>query len=64
MVIFCYQIRYAGFGKHKLSESLNVLKPDLERYSVLVQQIKKYDQRTENAAYRKESDTILSVCCS
>ena len=40
MVIFRYQIRYAGFGKHKLSESLNVLKPDLERYSVLVQQIK------------------------
>ena len=40
MVIFCYQIHYAGFGKHKLSESLNVLKPDLERYSVLVQQIK------------------------
>lgn len=28
--IFRYQIRYAGFGKHKLSESLNVLKPDLE----------------------------------
>lgn len=40
MVIFRYQIRYAGFGKHKLSEKLNVLKPDLERYSVLVQQIK------------------------
>ena len=40
MVIFCYQIRYAGFGKHKLSESLNVLKPDLERYTLLVQQIK------------------------
>lgn len=40
MVIFRYQIRYAGFGKHKLSESLNVLKPDLERYSLLVQQIK------------------------
>ena len=40
MVIFRYQIRYAGFGKHKLSESLNVLKPDLERYALLVQQIK------------------------
>ena len=40
MVIFRYQIRYAGFGKHKLSESLNVLKPDLERYTLLVQQIK------------------------
>ena len=40
MIIFRYQIRYAGFGKHKLSESLNVLKPDLERYALLVQQIK------------------------
>ena len=40
MVIFRYQIRYAGFGKHKLSESLNALKPDLERYALLVQQIK------------------------
>ena len=40
MVIFRYQICYAGFGKHKLSESLNVLKPDLERYALLVQQIK------------------------
>lgn len=40
MVIFRYQIRYAGFGKHKLSESLNVLKPDLERYALLAQQIK------------------------
>lgn len=40
MVVFRYQIRYAGFGKHKLSESLNVMKPDLERYALLVQQIK------------------------
>ena len=40
MVVFRYQIRYAGFGKHKLSESLNLLKPDLERYALLVQQIK------------------------
>lgn len=40
MVIFRYQIRYAGFGKHNLSENLNVLKPDLERYTLLVQQIK------------------------
>ena len=40
MVVCRYQIRYAGFGKHKLSESLNVLKPDLERYTLLIQQIK------------------------
>ena len=40
MIIFRYQIRYAGLGKHKLSEKLNVLKPTLERYTLLVQQIK------------------------
>ena len=40
MIIFRYQIRYAGLGKHKLSERLNVLKPTLERYTLLVQQIK------------------------
>lgn len=31
MIIF----RYAGFGKHKLSESLTVLKSTLERYTLL-----------------------------
>lgn len=40
MVIFRYQIRYASFGNHKLSERLNVLRSDLERYTLLVQQIK------------------------
>lgn len=40
MIIFCYQIRYAGLGKHKLSERLTVLKPTLEHYTLLVQQIK------------------------
>ena len=40
MIIFRYQIRYACLGKHKLSERLNALKPTLERYTLLVQQIK------------------------
>ena len=40
MIIFRYQIRYAGLGKHELSERLTVLKPTLERYTLLVQQIK------------------------
>lgn len=56
MVIFRYQIRYAGFGKHKLSESLNVLKPDLERYTLLVQQIKnKTKERKTLLAEKKET---------
>lgn len=56
MVVFRYQIRYAGFGKHKLSESLNVLKPDLERYTLLVQQIKnKAKERKTLLAEKKET---------
>lgn len=64
MVIFRYQIRYAGFGKHKLSESLNVLKPDLERYALLVQQIKNKTKERKTLLAEKKADTILSVCCS
>lgn len=55
MVIFRYQIRYAGFGKHKLSESLNVLKPDLERYSLLVQQIKNKTKERKTLLAEKKS---------
>ena len=56
MIIFRYQIRYAGFGKHKLSESLNVLKPDLERYALLIQQIKnKTKERKTLLAEKKKT---------
>lgn len=55
MVIFRYQIRYAGFGKHKLSESLNVLKPDLERYTLLVQQIKNKTKKRKTLLAEKKA---------
>lgn len=56
MVVFRYQIRYAGFGKHKLSENLNAFKPDLERYTLLVQQIKnKAKERKTLLAEKKET---------
>lgn len=55
MVIFRYQIRYAGFGKHKLSEKLNVLKPDLERYALLVQQIKNNTKKRKTLLAEKEA---------
>ena len=56
MIVFRYQIRYAGLGKHKLSERLNVLKPTLERYTLLVQQIKnKAKERKTLLAEKKET---------
>ena len=55
MVVFRYQIRYAGFGKHKLSESLNVLKPDLERYALLVQKIKNKTKERKTLLAQKKA---------
>lgn len=61
MIIFRYQIRYAGFGKHKLSESLNVLKPDLERYALLVQQIKVKSKERKNLIAEKRETLFYQV---
>lgn len=58
MVIFRYQIRYAGFGKHKLSESLNVLKLDLERYAILVQQIKNKTKERKTLLAEKKATSF------
>lgn len=55
MIIFRYQICYAGFGKHKLSESLNVLKPNLERYTLLVQQIKSKSKERKTLLAEKKT---------
>ena len=60
MIIFRYQIRYAGFGKHKLSESLECVKPDLERYTLLVQQIKNKLKKDKNAACRRKRHHFIS----
>ena len=61
MVIFRYQIRYAGFGKHKLSESLNVLKPDLERYTLLVQQIKNKTKKRKTLLAEKKATPFYQL---
>lgn len=42
-----YQLRYAGFGKHKLTENPNSLKPELERCTGLVQQQKSVKRREQ-----------------
>mgnify|MGYP000912042104 FL=1 len=58
MIIFRYQIRYAGFGKHKLFESLNALRPDLERYTRLVQQIKDKTKKRKMLLAEKKSKPL------
>ena len=40
VMIFCYQLSHIRSGKSHIQKSLAVWKPELERYTGLVQQIK------------------------
>ena len=60
ITVFCYQIRYVGLGKQKLSKSLNALKPKLERYTMLTRQMKsKLKKRKALLAEKKDTPFYL-----
>jgi len=55
VLIFCYQLSYIRSGKSHIQKSLSVWKPELERYTGLVQQIKeKSKERKALVAEKKE----------
>lgn len=55
VLIFCYQISHIHSGKFRIQKSLAVWKPELERYTSLVQQIKeKSKERKALVAEKKE----------
>ena len=55
VLIFCYQLSHIRSGKSHIQKSLAVWKPELERYTVLVQQIKeKSKERKALVAEKKE----------
>lgn len=55
MLIFCYQLSHIHSGKAHIQKSLAVWKPELERYTGLVQQIKeKSKERKALVAEKKE----------
>jgi len=56
MLIFSYQLRHIGVGKHSMGKHVKAVKPKLERYAVLVQQIKdKSKERKTLLAEKKET---------
>ena len=60
VLIFCYQLSHIRGGKLHIQKSLSVWKPELERYTGLVQQIKeKSKERKSLVAEKKE----LPVYC-
>ena len=55
VLIFCYQLSHIRSGKAHIQKSLAVWKPELERYTSLVQQIKeKSKERKALVAEKKE----------
>ena len=55
MLIYCYQLSHICSGKSHIQKSLAVWKPELERYTGLVQQIKaKSKERKTLVAEKKE----------
>ena len=55
ILIFSYQLRYIGVGKHNMGKRVKTVKPELERYAGLVQQIKeKSKERKAQFAEKKE----------
>lgn len=56
MIIFRYQLRHIGKGRRRMKEYIWTVKPELERYAGLVQQIKdKTRERKELLAEKKET---------
>ena len=56
MIIFRYQLRHIGKGRYCMKEYIGAVKPELERYAGLVQQIKdKTRDRKELLAEKKET---------
>lgn len=56
ILIFSYQLRHIGVGKHNMSRRVKAIKPELERYVGLVQQIKdKSRERKALLAEKKET---------
>ena len=56
MLIFSYQLRHIGVGKYNMVKRVKAVKPELERYGGLVQQIKdKSKERKALLAEKKET---------
>ena len=70
VLIFCYQLSHIRSGKAHIQKSLAVWKPELERYTGLVQQIKKKSkerkalvaEKKELPIYHVKRHKTLAVC--
>ena len=61
VLIFCYQLSHIRGGKSHIQKSLAVWKPELERYTGLVQQIKKKSKERKALVAEKKELPIYHV---
>ena len=65
MLIFSYQLRHIGVGKNNMGRRVKTVKPELERYTGLVQQIKeKTKERKTLLAEKKETPFYQIPSCT
>lgn len=59
MLIFSYQLRHIGIGKHNIGRRVKAIKPELERYTGLVQQIKAKSKECKNLLAEKKKRRFI-----
>lgn len=58
MLIFSYQLRHISVGKQRTDKYIKAIKPDLERYTGLVQQIKDETKERKKLLAEKKDTTL------
>ena len=61
MLIFSYQLRHIGVGKYNMGKRVKAVKPELERYAGLVQQIKEKSKERKNLLAEKKETSFYQI---
>lgn len=61
MIIFRYQLRHIGMGKHRMNEHIRAVIPKLERYMGLVRQIKEKTKERKNLLAEKKETPFYQI---
>ena len=61
MIIFRYQLRHIGMGKHRMNEYIQAAVPKLERYMGLVRQIKEKTKERKNLLAEKKETPFYQI---
>lgn len=61
MIIFRYQLRHIGMGKHRMNEHIQAAIPKLERYMGLVRQMKEKTRERKNLLAEKKETPFYQI---